>query len=137
MRVTNLMVEDWVEVIKNSKKRFAQVQMIDGYGDNATSNECLCDAIYYSIDELNPIPLTAEILERNGFKDIGDNIYQLEEKQFWFWVDFMNHQYGCEFDTSTYEYESSEHRLKLYGLPSVHELQHALKLCGIEKNIQL
>ena len=86
---------------------------------------------------IEPIPLTREILEKNGFKDIGDDTYQLEEKPCWFWVDFFNHQYGCEYDTSTYEYEDDEHRLKLYGIPSVHELQHAMRICGIEKEIIL
>ena len=84
-----------------------------------------------------PIPLTTDILEKNGFEGIGDDTYQLEEKPCWFWVDFFNHQYGCEYDTSTHEYVDDEHRLKLYGIPSVHELQHALHLCGIEKEIEL
>lgn len=87
--------------------------------------------------DLEPIPLTQKILEKNGFENIGDDTYQLEEKPCWFWVDFFRHTYGCEYDTSTYEYEDDEHRLKLYGIPSVHELQHALKLCGIEKEIEL
>jgi hypothetical protein len=90
-----------------------------------------------SLSDIEPIPLTAEILEKNGFENIGDDTYQLEEPPCWFWVDFFNHQYGCEYDTSTYEYEDDEHRLKLYGIPSVHQLQHALKLCGIEKEIVL
>lgn len=88
-------------------------------------------------DDIRPIPLTPEILKKNGFEDIGDETWQLEEKPYWFWVDFLNHQYGCEFDTSTYENEDDEHRLKLYGIPAVHELQHAMKLCGIEKQIEL
>ena len=95
-----------------------------------------CDII--NIDnEVVGYPLTPEILEKNGFENIGDDTYQLEEKPCWFWVDFFNHQYGCEYDTSTHEYEDDEHRLKLYGIPSVHELQHALRLCGIEKEIEL
>lgn len=86
---------------------------------------------------VEPIPLTKKILEKNGFKDIGDSTYQLEEKPYWFWVDFFNRQYGCEYDTSTHEYEDEEHRLKLYGIPSVHELQNAMRICGIEKEIEL
>ena len=123
MKANELMVGDWVRMPFG----LPEIRQI-----KYTSE--IDDADFYE-----PIPLTTEILERNGFKEISgdDDIYQLEEKPFWFWVDFMNHQYGCEFDTSTYECESSEHRLKLYGIPSVNELQHALKLCGIEKNIEL
>lgn len=85
----------------------------------------------------SPIPTTPKILEKNGFEDIGDETWQLSDKPHWFWVDFYNHKYGCEFDNSTYEYEDSERRLHLYGIPFVHELQHALKVCGIEKEIIL
>ena len=35
-------------------------------------------------DTIEPIPLTEEILEKNGFEDIGDGTYQLEEKPCWF-----------------------------------------------------
>ena len=38
MKATELMIGDWVEVTQNSEKHFSQIQMIDGYGDNATSN---------------------------------------------------------------------------------------------------
>lgn len=104
-------------------------------GYHIKENECRMH--YARLSDLRPIPLTPEILEKNGFEDIGDDTYQLEEKPCWFWVDFFKHTYGCEYDTSTYEYEDDEHRLKLYGIPSVHQLQHALRLCGIEKEIEL
>lgn len=87
--------------------------------------------------DLEPIPLTPEILEKNGFEENGDNTYQLEEKPNWFWVDFYKHEYGCEHDTSTHEYEDSERRLKKDGIPFVHELQHAMRECEIEKQIEL
>ena len=87
--------------------------------------------------DLESIPLTPEILEKNGFEEIGDDTYQLEEKPNWFWVDFYKHEYGCEHDTSTHEYEDSERRLKKYGIPFVHELQHAMRECEIEKEIEL
>jgi hypothetical protein len=121
MEINELMVGDWVRV-PSELNRYMRIR----------STFDMDSAILYE-----PIPLTPEILEKNGFEDIGDDTYQLEEKPCWFWVDFFKHTYGCEYDTSTYEYEDDEHRLKLYGIPSVHELQHALRLCGIEKEIEL
>ena len=88
-------------------------------------------------EDISPIPLTPEILEKNGFEDIGDDTWQLTDIPYRFWIDFLNHRYGCEFDTSSYENEDSENRLYLYGIPDVHELQHALRLCGIDKEITL
>lgn len=81
---------------------------------------------------LEPIPITPEILEKNGFKYIGDDSWQLEEHPYYFWIDFADHQYGCEYALS---FDHDENRLKLYGIPNVHDLQHALRICGIDKEI--
>ena len=122
MKVTELMIGDWIQVPPSGRRKMKITQLCEDWGD---------------IDDIEPVPVSPEILEKNGFKDIGDNTWQLEEKPYWFWVDFYNHEYGCEFDTSTYEYEDTERRLKLYGDLYVHQLQHAMKLCGIEKEIEL
>lgn len=146
MKAKELMIGDWVRIDEPDKYAGAtgQIQSLMYHRED--------DASYFNVfiqgkfgyvsrdvcsDDIRPIPLTTEILEKNGFENIGDDTYQLEEKPCWFWVDFFRHTYGCEYDTSTYEYEDDEHRLKLYGIPSVHELQHALRLCGIEKEIEL
>ena len=146
MKAKELMIGDWVCIDESDKYAGAigQIQSLMYHKED--------DAAYFNVfiqgkfgyvprdvcsDDIRPIPLTAEILEKNGFENIGDDTFQLEEKPCWFWVDFFRHTYGCEYDTSTYEYEDDEHRLKLYGIPSVHELQHALRLCGIEKEIEL
>lgn len=122
MKATELMIGDWIQVPPSGIRKMKITWLQEDFGE---------------INDIEPVPLTPEILEKNGFEDIGDETWQLEEKPYWFWVDFLNHQYGCEFDTSTYENEDDEHRLKLYGIPAVHELQHAMKLCGIEKQIEL
>ena len=146
MKAKELMIGDWVRIDEPDKYAGAtgQIQSLMYHRED--------DASYFNVfiqgkfgyvsrdvcsDDIRPIPLTTEILEKNGFENIGDDTFQLEEKPFWFWVDFFRHTYGCEYDTSTYEYEDDEHRLKLYGIPSVHELQHALRLCGIEKEIEV
>lgn len=130
----DLMVGDWLQ---HANGKYYQVTRIDRLGDGNIHFACGFPHAWEYNNKFKPVTLTTEILEKNGFEDIGDDTYQLEEKPCWFWVDFFNHQYGCEYDTSTYEYEDDEHRLKLYGIPSVHELQHALRLCGIEKEIEL
>ena len=142
MKAKELMIGDWVCVTKNFTQKYHKIRALSNdegsvlrgiyVNEYGVKNHSI-----FSPNDTEPIPLTPEILEKNGFENIGDDTYQLEEKPCWFWVDFFNHQYGCEYDTSTNEYEDDEHRLKLYGIPSVHELQHALRLCGIEKEIEL
>lgn len=136
MKAEELMIGDWVLTLDSTheKKVFAQVDAIEE-GKHSILVTRECSNWFVDIDWIEPISLTPEILEKNGFENIGDDTYQLEEKPCWFWVDFFKHTYGCEYDTSTYEYEDDEHRLKLYGIPSVHELQHALRLCGITREI--
>jgi hypothetical protein len=84
-------------------------------------------------DEIVGIPLTPEILEKNGFyheKNVGyiDDDYNGRQIIY----DFWNHNlkildnYNTMFDIVGW----SDHI-------HVHELQHALRLCGIEKTIEL
>lgn len=122
MKANELMIGDWVEVIQNGNPAYAQIQMIDGYGDNATYNECICDGIYYNINEIKPIPLTTEILEKNGFKFDGE-FYKLGDYQL-----VIEYRGGFLFGWVFC------HRKQL---KYVHELQHALHQCEIEKEIEL
>jgi hypothetical protein len=84
-------------------------------------------------DEIYPIPLTLEILEKNDI---------LYEKQSYYYVIEDNKDLECTYyiqqvqddwaigvDTGAYEC-SVFARIKY-----VHQLQHALKLCGIDKEI--
>ena len=83
-------------------------------------------------ENIEPIPLTTEILEKNGWilKEFGCH------KQF---------QYSFEdYDTEIIlkiDYEKSNFIVSFFRtsfeLKYVNELQHALKLCGIEKEIVL
>lgn len=92
------------------------------------------------LDYLEPIPLTPEILEKNGFKYTDNHtlqgadtyILRYEQNGFdytityklddWFAVD--------SYDDRTYRIFEME-----TGRWCVHQIQHALKLCGIGKEI--
>ena len=76
----------------------------------------------FSIDELKPIPLTAEILEKNDFEFDGDT-YKLGDYRL-----VIEYSGGILFGWVFC------HRKQL---KYVHELQHALRLCGIKKKIEL
>ena len=85
---------------------------------------------------IEPIPLTREILEKNGF-DCSDK----EIARFY----FEDGDYKEHF-TLRAMYEKETGTQKGWGffafnvlvvLDYVHELQHALKICGIEKEILL
>lgn len=117
MKITDLMVGDWV--------------YIKEYPSIAQPMQVKKEHFIRSLVEFEPIPLTKEILDKNGF---WGEVYS--------WINVG--------DEKTLEYYPLEHRLSLwYGEGKnqellfrcqcfyVHELQHALKLCKIEKEIIL
>ena len=96
----------------------------------------------YEYDEIEPIPLTSEILEKNGFLT-NKHVYPYP------YYEYINEKdklkIGFAFpqgNRTSYKepwvYIDSE-RVFIEHLPCVfvHELQNALRLCGIEKEIEL
>jgi len=83
-----------------------------------------------SIDIIRPIPLTAEILEKNGFaKKLNKHCYHDEDTRI-----LIEYYKGCILiDITVNEYCEDE---VTYSLPEpyyVHQLQHALHLCGLNE----
>ncbi len=83
---------------------------------------------------LEPIPITPEILEKNGFTNVGDKVWQWEEKPFWVWWEEETHHLGIEIDDSSYDEEKSK-TIMIIVQNYAHELQHAIRLAGIDKEI--
>lgn len=85
------------------------------------------------IENIEPIPLTPEILEKNGFKASYSSCYQEKYSL------FVNDEEDCveyKFSKQTKDF----YRLKVYiqcgeavniHALHIHELQHALRLCGL------
>ena len=122
MKVTDLMLGDWVSI--NGKQVWVWTLTqhgVVGYMDG--------DHSYYSSeDDVEPIPLTAEILEKNGLV-VGDfPMHFAEDKDF----DLELSMYGSEvwWTINLQEYD-------IIKLGYVHELQHVLKDCKIKKEIVL
>ena len=81
-----------------------------------------------SEDSISPIPLTPEILEKNGF-NIEITPYTPDWKRC-----ILNPNFFLEDRLKGFYHFNGN---KLAKIQYVHELQHALKLCGIEKQIEL
>jgi len=88
-------------------------------------------------DEILPIPITPEILEQNGFELKPDGwLWSNEglEDQNYIFIQFRKVGEGvrnCEINFIHRE------QFTFKQMYFVHELQHALRLCGINKNIEL
>ena len=126
MKATDLMIGDWVKHAVTD-----EVLQVSEF----TLNEDLEVQRYYVngnlVGNVEPIPLTAEILENNGWEygNWGSEDY---DDEYYTFID--------DFDIHIDENQTFEIRTVdgcTIKLKYVHELQHALRLCGIEKEIVL
>ena len=89
-----------------------------------------------TLDELKPVILTPEILEKNEF-DTSDP----EVKQYRFTEDGQSYRFSLRQMYNQKDNKPNGYSFYAFGVLTiidyVHQLQHALKLCGIEKEIIL
>lgn len=96
----------------------------------------------YEYDEIEPIPLTPEILEKNDFKKFP--FLHIEGQHQWTWwgntlisvILWCRELNDDTKDGMMLKIEAPTSTLCI-KVNYVHELQHALRLCGIEKEIIL
>ena len=120
MKAEDLMRYDWVCLECDNTPR--QVDWIKGGEVGLFWNQTVTPPY------LNPIPLTAEILEKNGFTRLGTS-YILKGEQF-----------GLDNPSSPSNYLDNywlQISIKAVSIEYVHELQHALRLRRIDKTIKL
>jgi hypothetical protein len=129
------------------------------FGDKPVKVDCIGNVEVYLSDEngidwrvtyehIKPIPLTPEILKKNGFRwtGSGDSTGMLSTP----WgFDGIRYNIYVGLKKKTIEVHSAHPELRTESWRKVnkvslevcgcfvHELQHALRLCGIEKEIEL
>ena len=117
MKANELMIGDWVRI---EGKPFQVTQI------NNKSVPSEVGTYPYEEEDIYPIPLTPEILEKNGF-------YRREIPT----RDEIGHYYHRTTDPCSIFVRMSFGDGRDFGneIQYVHELQHLLKLCGIDKEI--
>lgn len=118
MKANELMVGDWVFLFDETPVKVDCIGNAEVYLTEPKGQHELDWNVTY--EHIKPIPLTPEILEKNGFRDIdkGENCDGFD-------IYWRNGNDG---------YSINMQDLHLHY---VHELQHALRLCGISKEIEL
>lgn len=132
MKAQDLMIGDLV-TFKDCQQDFApviiRIWQINGE-DNAfawINNSDSLDEITID-DDIVGIPITQEILEKNGFqKNYMYFVCQLDE-DFELW-------YYPHLGSLRYEYNGELIAKFPDAMNYVHQLQHALKMCGVDKTI--
>lgn len=150
MKAKDLMIDDWVMCKKKQShfqiKRISAKWVMDK------------DGCYSNFVDIKPIPLTTEILQRNGFV-LNDDLSHDEFESFVIdklgtkecyeividWVDSFDNGASDAFNQISWKECWKLHCMcgpksfEIDGADTiyVHELQHALRLCGINKKIEL
>lgn len=125
MNCEELQIDDWVEYNGLNQK----VKEISGLDNEIylTMDECVDCA------EVNPIPLTAEILEKNGFES-DNNMFGLCDYE-------LSENYILENRGDRFCFVKRIPRhygtFHIIGIKYLHELQHVLKFFEIEREIKL
>ena len=105
MKATELMIGDWMYCYGKSTK----ITILTNADIIATE---IGDVV------ITPIPLTPEILEKNGW---------------WFNTEDMWLHDEVDFDIEKWDGRFQCYDINQIKLDSVHELQHALRLCGLDE----
>ena len=142
MKVKELMIGDWF----HNNYTNENYQVWPTFLSQATNFGKRMDATFEDIN-ISPIPLTSEMLERNGFERVPQpgcaspyhwmlEKYEEETDGLLFRIKAFNNPFGGMFvsidNPSACETISFGKQIKF-----VHELQHALQLCEIELEIKL
>lgn len=124
MKAKELMIGDWITIYDVP----CRYHYYDGLFYGADKN----GSVHHTDDSslINPIPLTQEILEKNNVfidkGEDGDIDYYLHEtiKDGFFFIKFFE---------DTYHISAYGYKIGINGrVQFVHEIQHALRLCGLE-----
>lgn len=130
MEARDLMTGDWVCTESNPTPR--QVDWIKSGEVGLLWNKVV------TLPYLKPIPLTPDILEKNGFERKDDGIRLVyREDGFVIRVYFLTLVLEGEvFKDIHMSMDFAEKDMRM-PIEYVHELQHALRLFGVEKEIEL
>ena len=130
----DLMIGDWVYYKDKKQIACRVISIIGNYirFDNGTPQDWMSD-----VKNFTPIPITAEVLEKNGFEyKEADETCATEAFHHWH---LDGSRFAIDDDSWWRSVKDGELHVKFGGFPLkyLHELQHALRLAGIDKEITI
>ena len=129
MKATELMIGDWIQVPPSGRRKMKITQLCEDWGE---------------MDDVDPVPITREILEKNEFAYCERNgaFYAYAEESYsnqmveiiLFNVESEYRNNQLHINEANYKEETLIH---LMECNYVHNLQHVFRVCGIKKEIVL
>lgn len=139
MKATELQIGDYVNYR-------GQIIKVTSLYDKGGSNEVGWsdkESVWVNADNVEPIPLTPEVLEKNGFETDDGTHFSIQEQSNTLELLLNEMPFGrYDFHIVRTERTTNKCNQRCYidryfaSIDYVHQLQHALRLCGIEKEIE-
>lgn len=132
IKISDLSVGDWVRT-KDGNVTVDIISPLEVVVMNDYGNLCAC-----KIEDIEPIPITAEILEKNGFVrgQRGDFYHYIRlDKNRTLYIHASTNGWRVEITYDAAGILRTTHLMP--DMNSVHDLQHALRLAGVDKEINL
>jgi hypothetical protein len=136
MKATDLMAGDWVFHVRNriasGFEAGGPVRVLEIYEHGPQTTDG-----FVRNEDLEPIPITPEILEKNGFDGAYKKTYQIYESNGYdkLYISYWRGRLSI-ITSPDIRKKHSTNRIHI-DCSYVHELQHCLALFGIEKEIEL
>lgn len=121
MDCKDLMIGDWVVLKSNGVQPDTKIRITELSTDGGFVDDC---DNFIGYEELDPIPLTEEILVKNGWEEQTDGTND-------FFVSRILPELWHYVGTDYYSYDIN------IKIQYVHQLQHLLRLAGVQKEIEL
>ena len=118
MKANELMIGDWVQ---EEYGNLIQVQEILTDGINGEWDGCECYGVEAYNDYIKPIPLTYEILKKNGWKDAE------------FWCEYQDGKNTIQCCLPDMRGRINGIEIEHFQCEYVHQYQHLLRLCGLNE----
>lgn len=120
MKPTELQIGDWV-LINNTPH---QIQVIDSIDAEIQADDevyYVGEDRYHSEDKLEGVPLTYEILKKNGWKDAE------------FWCEYQEGNNSIQACLPDMRGRINGIEVEHFRCEYVHQYQHLLRLCGLDE----
>lgn len=135
LHISDLSIGDWIRK-SDTKDSYKVAEILKGEIVRLEGNNHL-----QHVDNLEPIPLTQEIMEANGFEciAIGDKGASTPKQNYMRYEKWRGEtQWGYRelfYDRMTHKWRF--HGINEYPFDSIHKLQHAIRFSGWDKNISV
>lgn len=144
MKPNELMIGDWLWYQGRANAFPFRVEQLTKKKVGYHAVPCECWMHYLRLSECQPIAVTSDALERNGFRKQDMANPRIEgQHQFAFWQNMSTSV--CLWTRELHDDPKDGWMLRIdsaslsvtMAVRYIHQLQHALRLCGIEKEIAL